>query len=89
VFLLLPQAFKALLALIENSGRVVGRDELMIRVWPDTCFEEANLTQNVFTLRKVLGEKKRECRYIETVPRRGYRFVASVREKRDEGRLFR
>jgi DNA-binding winged helix-turn-helix (wHTH) protein/tetratricopeptide (TPR) repeat protein len=81
---LTPKAFETLLALVENSGRVVGRDELIVRVWPDTCVEEANLTQNVFTLRKVLGEKKRECRYIETVPRRGYRFVASVREVKDE-----
>lgn len=80
---LTPKAFETLLTLVENSGRVVGKDELMIRVWPDTYVEEANLTQNIFTLRKVLGEKKGECRYIETVPRRGYRFVAGIREVKD------
>jgi DNA-binding winged helix-turn-helix (wHTH) protein/tetratricopeptide (TPR) repeat protein len=81
---LAPKAFETLLALVEHRGRLIVKDELMTRVWPNTHVEEANLTQNVFTLRKVLGEKTGEGRYIETVPRRGYRFVASVREIKDE-----
>jgi DNA-binding winged helix-turn-helix (wHTH) protein/Tfp pilus assembly protein PilF len=77
---LTPRAFDTLLALVENRGRVVEKDELMRRVWPDVVVEEANLTQNVFTLRKALGEGSKEQRYIATVPRRGYQFVAEVRE---------
>jgi DNA-binding winged helix-turn-helix (wHTH) protein/Tfp pilus assembly protein PilF len=77
---LTPRVFDTLLALVENRGRVVEKDELMRRVWPDVVVEEANLTQNVFTLRKALGEGSQEQRYIATVPRRGYQFVAEVRE---------
>ena len=53
------------------------KDDLMKEVWPDAFVEEANLTQNIFALRKILGESTSQ--YIETVPRRGYRFVAPVR----------
>jgi Tol biopolymer transport system component/DNA-binding winged helix-turn-helix (wHTH) protein len=82
---LTPKAFDMLLALVENSGHVLEKDELMKRVWPDSFVEEANLSNNVFTIRKALGEDRHGHKYIETVPRRGYRFVASVREVRDEG----
>ncbi|HSE97310.1 MAG TPA: winged helix-turn-helix domain-containing protein, partial [Blastocatellia bacterium] len=81
--LLTPKAFDTLLALVENSGHVVEKDELMERVWPDTVVEESTLTQNISTLRKALGERSSEQRYIETVPKHGYRFVASVREVGD------
>jgi Tol biopolymer transport system component/DNA-binding winged helix-turn-helix (wHTH) protein len=65
-----------LLLLIENRGDVVEKEELMEWLWPDTVVEEANLTQNIYMLRKALGE----AGYIETIPRRGYRFVAKVEE---------
>ncbi len=77
---LTPKAFDTLLVLVRNSGHLVEKDELMRQVWPETAVEESNLTQNIFMLRKILGESNEESKYIETVPRRGYRFVAAVRE---------
>jgi Tol biopolymer transport system component/DNA-binding winged helix-turn-helix (wHTH) protein len=76
---LAPKVLETLLALVERSGSVVTKDELMTRVWPDTFVEESNLTQNVFQLRKVLGEGHDGEHYIETVPRRGYRFMGEVK----------
>ncbi|MDQ3668108.1 MAG: winged helix-turn-helix domain-containing protein, partial [Acidobacteriota bacterium] len=73
------KAFDTLMALVQKQGRVVEKDDLMKQVWPDACVEDSNLTQNIFTLRKVLGETA-GLKYIETVPRRGYRFVAPVDE---------
>ena len=73
-----PKAYDILVALVENRERLVERDELMQLVWPDVAVEEANLTQNVFTLRKILGDDQTAPRYIETLPRRGYRFIAPV-----------
>jgi DNA-binding winged helix-turn-helix (wHTH) protein/TolB-like protein len=75
---LTPKAFDILLALLENDGRIVRKDDLMKKVWPDTFVEEGNLTQNVSMLRKALGESANGPQFIETVPRRGYRFVAPV-----------
>jgi len=77
---LTPKAFQTLLVLVENHGRVVGKDELLSKVWPDVFVEEATLAQNVFTLRKQLGDDRETALYIETVPKRGYRFVADVRQ---------
>ncbi len=77
------KAFDTLAALVESSGRVVEKDDLMHRVWPDTVVEEANLSQQIFLLRKLLGEGPKDHRYIATVPRRGYRFVATVTEVSD------
>jgi TolB-like protein/DNA-binding winged helix-turn-helix (wHTH) protein/Tfp pilus assembly protein PilF len=75
---LTPKAFQTLLVLVENQGRIVGKEELLRKVWPSTVVEEATLAQNVFTLRKQLqGEDN--VQYIETLPKRGYRFVAKVR----------
>jgi DNA-binding winged helix-turn-helix (wHTH) protein/TolB-like protein/Flp pilus assembly protein TadD len=74
-----PRVFDTLLYLARNSGRVLGKDELMHAIWPDTFVEENNLNQNVSTLRRVLGEAPGENRYIVTVPSRGYRFAADVR----------
>ncbi len=76
---LTPKAFEVLLLLIQRSGEVVTKDELMRAVWPDSFVEESNLTQTVFMLRKALGETS-DQRYILTVQGRGYRFVANVRE---------
>lgn len=76
---LTPKAFDILLVLVEKSGHLVEKAELMNAVWPDTFVEEANLTQYIFTLRKVLRKRKSEHLYIETVSRRGYRFTAQVK----------
>jgi len=73
-----PKAFDILLALVENSERVVLKDELMKMVWPETFVEEANLAQNISVLRRTLGETAGENRYIVTLPGRGYRFAHSV-----------
>ena len=78
---LTPKAFDTLLALVEQSGHVLAKEELMKRVWPDSFVEENNLAQNISTLRKVLSEEAEGGqKYIETVSKRGYRFVAEVRE---------
>lgn len=77
------KAFDILAALVQEAGRVVDKDELMRRVWPDAIVEEANLSQQIFLLRKALGEDAKDHRYIATVPRRGYRFVAEVTCIRD------
>jgi DNA-binding winged helix-turn-helix (wHTH) protein/tetratricopeptide (TPR) repeat protein len=77
---LTAKVFDTLLVLVENRGRVVEKDELMRLVWLGTVVEESNLSQNVFTLRKVLGEMPHDHRYIATIPRRGYQFVAEVRQ---------
>src|SRR5258706_15847949 len=81
---LTPKAFDTLLALIENGGRIVEKDDLMEKVWPGVAVEENNLTQNISALRKALGETRDDPQYILTVPGRGYRFLASVAEKWDE-----
>ena len=73
------KAVDTLLLLIENRGDVLEKDDLMESLWPDSFVEEANLTQNIYTLRKALGNAD----YIKTVPRRGYRFVAEVKESAD------
>jgi len=77
---LTPKVFDILLTLVENCGQVVSKEELMKRVWPDTFVEEGNLTQNISLLRKALGESPGGVQFIETVPRRGYRFVADISE---------
>ena len=75
-----PKLFDTLLVLVRESGHIVEKDELIRRVWPDTFVEENNLSQYISTLRKTLGDERHEQRYIETVPRRGYRFTANVRD---------
>ncbi len=75
-----PKAFDTLLILVKNRGRVIEKDELMELLWADTFVEEANLSQNIYELRKALGESAREPYYIENVPKRGYRFVGEVKE---------
>jgi pimeloyl-ACP methyl ester carboxylesterase/DNA-binding winged helix-turn-helix (wHTH) protein/class 3 adenylate cyclase len=77
---LTPKAFDLLVAFVENSGRVLGKDELMSMIWPDTFVQEANLAVNISILRKALGEQSDGRHYIETVPRRGYRFAAPVKQ---------
>jgi TolB-like protein/DNA-binding winged helix-turn-helix (wHTH) protein/Tfp pilus assembly protein PilF len=77
-----PKVFDTLLVLVENSGRVVEKDELMRLVWPDTVVEENNLNQTISALRKALGEDPTQHRYIVTAPGRGYRFVGPVNGSR-------
>jgi DNA-binding winged helix-turn-helix (wHTH) protein/esterase/lipase len=72
------KVFDTLLVLVENAGRLVTKQELLDRVWPETTVEENNLNHNVSVLRKALGEKATSQQYIETVPRVGYRFAALV-----------
>src|SRR5688572_12924375 len=76
---LTDKVFDLLLVLLENRGRALTKAELMRSLWPDTVVEENNLTVNISVLRKALGERASERRYIETLSRRGYRFVAEVR----------
>ncbi len=80
---LTPKVFDILITLVENRGQVVAKDDLMKRVWPSTYVEEGNLTQNISLLRKALGETAGGVQFIETVPRRGYRFVADINEAWD------
>lgn len=80
---LTPKAFQTLLMLVQNHGRIVEKDEMLKSIWPETFVEEATLAQNVFTLRKALGGGEEE-QYIQTIPKRGYRFVASITRVMDE-----
>src|SRR6188474_3335822 len=82
---LTPKVFDILVTLVENRGHVVAKDDLMKRVWPSTYVEEGNLTQNISLLRKALGETAGGVQFIETVPRRGYRFVAETGHAADNG----
>ncbi|MCA1602287.1 MAG: winged helix-turn-helix domain-containing protein [Acidobacteria bacterium] len=82
---LTPKSFDLLVVLVENSGHLLEKGELMKRIWPDSFVEEANLSVKMSALRRALGEGQNEHQYVETVPRRGYRFVASVKERWDEG----
>jgi len=75
---LTPKAFDVLVALVEARGEVVEREALMDRVWPDTTVVDANLTQTVSVLRKVLGDTASDHDYVATVPGRGYQFTAPV-----------
>jgi len=80
-----PKAFEVLLMLVENNAHIVEKDELMNRVWPDSFVEEGNLKVTVSVVRKALERGAGKHQYIETVPRRGYRFTADVRELSDSG----
>lgn len=79
-----PKAFSTLVTLVLNRGHLVEKDILMEKVWPDEFVEESNLAQHIFMLRKALGETVGNTKYIETVPRRGYRFIAPVSERRKD-----
>jgi DNA-binding winged helix-turn-helix (wHTH) protein/TolB-like protein/Tfp pilus assembly protein PilF len=76
---LTPKAFDLLLALLEQPGHLREKEELMQAVWPDSFVEENNLADNISRIRKALGEGENGLKFIETVPKRGYRFVAEVR----------
>ena len=76
-----PKVFDTLLVLVENRGRILEKGVLMNKIWPDSFVEESSLTQYIFQLRKALGEDASEHRFIETIPKRGYRFIAPVQEE--------
>jgi TolB-like protein/DNA-binding winged helix-turn-helix (wHTH) protein/Flp pilus assembly protein TadD len=80
---LAPKAFELLAILVQQSGHLVDKNELLKEIWPDSFVEESSLTQNIYVLRKALADSNGEPRYIETVPRRGYRFVAEVKPVSD------
>jgi Tol biopolymer transport system component/DNA-binding winged helix-turn-helix (wHTH) protein len=76
---LTPKAFDTLALLVRRSGHVVGKAELLDEIWADAFVEESTIAQNVFTLRKALGQNHTENQFIETVPKHGYRFIAHVK----------
>ena len=76
---LTPKAFDLLLALLERAGKLVEKEELFQTVWPDTMVEESNLSSNIALIRKALGDDAAAPRFVETVPKRGYRFIAELR----------
>lgn len=81
---LTPKVFEILLLLVQNRGSLVSKDLLLNKIWPDAFVEEANLNVNVAMLRKALGEHPGEDQFIETIPKRGYRFVANVVKREDD-----
>ena len=81
---LTPKVFDTLLLFVENNNLLLTKDEMIGRLWPDSFVEESNLAQNVSMLRRALGEQPDGKPYIETVPKRGYRFTAEVRLRTEE-----
>jgi TolB-like protein/DNA-binding winged helix-turn-helix (wHTH) protein/Tfp pilus assembly protein PilF len=78
-----PKDLETLVVLVERAGHIVGKEELLEKVWPGVFIEENNLARRVFNLRQALGDAPDGRKYIETVPKRGYRFVGSVQERGD------
>jgi DNA-binding winged helix-turn-helix (wHTH) protein/TolB-like protein len=83
------RTFETLALLVESGGRLVEKEEFMRTIWRDSFVEDGSLTVNISLLRKTLGDDANGHKYIETVPRRGYRFVAPVREAREVGEVQR
>ena len=75
-----PKDLETLFVLVEKAGHIVEKEELLEKVWPGVFVEEGNLARHIFNLRQVLGDRPDGRKYIETIPRRGYRFVAAVQE---------
>src|SRR6185295_5743614 len=80
-----PRMFDLLSVLVENVGRMISKEDLMKAVWKECSVEEGNLTVSIFKLRRVLGRGNNNRSYIETIPRRGYRFAADDREGNQNG----
>src|SRR5215471_9881941 len=76
---LTPRAFQTLMVLVRNASQVIDKEQLLKEVWADVFVEEGSLSRNIHELRKALGDDPAEPRYIETIPKRGYRFVAAVK----------
>lgn len=81
---LTPKVYETLVLLVRNRSRVLPKEELMRSIWPDSYVEEANLNQNISVLRRALGNGNGDGRFIETLPKKGYRFVAPVQEISEE-----
>lgn len=81
---LAPRLFDALLFFVSNAGRLLEKDELLTALWPGLVVEENSVNQTVSALRRLLGDEAQASRYIQTVPRRGFRFVATVVPMDDE-----
>src|SRR5262245_42621779 len=81
------EAFDLLLALVENNGRLIEKDELYRRVWADQIVEESNLTVQISAIRKALGERRDHPRYIVTIPGRGYRFIGAVMKVTEDAEI--
>src|SRR5262245_53030391 len=75
-----PKVFETLLLLVQHQGSIITKEKILHTLWPDVFVEESNITFNITKLRKALGDTKRPPLYIETIPRRGYRFKAEVHE---------
>ena len=85
---LTPKAFDTLFVLVQHASQVVEKEQLLREVWPDIFVEEGSLSHNIHGLRKALGDDSSEPRYIETIPKRGYRFVAPVKiSQADTGQI--
>jgi len=82
---LTPKSFETLLTLVRNTGHLIRKDELMKEIWHGAVVEEVGLSRNISVLRKALGDHRKNHKYIETVPGQGYRFVACVEEKWEDG----
>src|SRR6266571_1609257 len=80
---LYSKAFDLLLLLVESNGRDLSKDEILESIWPGQILEESNLTVNISAVRRALGERAAQPRYLITIPGRGYRFVADVRNPQD------
>src|SRR5215813_3902596 len=76
----MPKVFDLLCTLAEHKGRLMERESLLKQIWPNTFVEEGNLSKAMFLLRQALGQEGNNGPYIETVPKRGYRFIAEVRQ---------
>jgi len=77
---LTPKVFDTLQILVEHAGRLLEKEDLMQKIWQGRCVEESNLTFNIKMLRRALHDDAHEPRFIENIPRRGYRFIAKVKE---------
>src|SRR5258708_3125368 len=80
-----PKDLETVLVLVERAGHIVEKEELLEKVWPSVFVEEGNLARHIFNLRQVLGDTPDGRKYIETIPKRGYRFVAAVHEDQEPG----
>ena len=85
--LLTPKAFDTLVLLVERRDQVMSKDDLLQLLWPDVVVEESNLSQQISHLRKALDDEASELRYIATLPKRGYRFVATVAQRDSDGNV--
>jgi TolB-like protein len=81
---IMPKVFDTLLVFLRHGGQSLSKDELLRLIWNGSAVEMGNLTQNIFILRKILGEAPHEHRYLVTIPTMGYRFVAKVRKLYDD-----